>query len=174
MKAETEPRQRRFDNFGCFTTDNALLCLKSSSTINHPSQADYKEKRLLCSRNEDQSCLAYFSNARLKVPCPPGEILEVRPRFVLVTLQTVVEAAVRLVVRLGGDVAEEADFEALLLGVEDVELPDGDAGGREAEGHQAVVHQGGRDGPEEPAHARVVLVDNLMRDRQLYCLQYHN
>ena len=61
MKAETWPRQRRFDDYGCFTTDNALLCLKSSSTINHPSQAEYKEKRLLCSRNEDQSCLAYFS-----------------------------------------------------------------------------------------------------------------
>ena len=158
MKAETEPRQRRFDNFGCFTTDNALLCLKSSSTINHPSQAEYKEKRLLCSRNEDQSCLAYFSNARLKVPCPTREILEVRPRFVLIALQTVIETAVGLVVRLGGDVAEEADFEALLLGVEDVELPDGDAGGGEAQGHQAIVHQGGGDCAKEAAHPGVVLV----------------
>ena len=130
----------------------------SEKFVNYKLSIQYKEKRLLCSRNEDQSCLAYFSNARLKVPCPPGEILEVRPRFVLVTLQTVVEAAVRLVVRLGGDVAEEADLEALLLGVEDVELPDGNAGRGEAKSHQAVVHQRGGHGPEEAAHPRVVLV----------------
>ena len=113
---------------------------------------------MLCSRNEDQSCLAYFSNARLKVPCPTGEILEVWPRLVLVALQTVVETAVGLVVRLGGDVAEEADLEALLLRVEDVELPDGDAGRGEAKSHQAVVHQRGGHRPEEAAHPRVVLV----------------
>ena len=102
--------------------------------------------------------MAYFCNARLKVPCPTGEILEVRPRLVLVALQTVVETAVGLVVRLGGDVAEEADLEALLLRVEDVELPDGDAGRGEAKSHQAVVHQRGGHGPEEAAHPRVVLV----------------
>ena len=130
----------------------------SEKFVNYKLSIQYKEKRLLCSRNEDQSCLAYFSNARLKVPCPPGEILEVRPRFVLVTLQTVVEAAVRLVVRLGGDVAEEADLEALLLCVEDVELPDGNAGRGEAKSHQAVVHQCRGHGPEEAAHPRVVLV----------------
>ena len=113
---------------------------------------------MLCSRNEDQSCLAYFSSAGLKVPCPTGEILEVRPRLVLVALQTVVETAVGLVVRLGGDVAEEADLEALLLRVEDVELPDGDAGRGEAKSHQAVVHQRVGHGPEEAAHPRVVLV----------------
>ena len=101
---------------------------------------------MLCSRNEDQSCLAYFCNARLKVPCPTGEILEVWPRLVLVALQTVVETAVGLVVRLRGDVAEEADLEALLLRVEDVELPDGDAGRGEAKSHQAVVHQRGGHG----------------------------
>jgi len=89
-------------------------------------------------------------------PCPTGEILEVRPRLVLVALQTVVETAVGLVVRLGGDVAEEADLEALLLRVEDVELPDGDAGRGEAKSHQAVVHQRGGHGPEEAAHPRVV------------------
>jgi len=89
-------------------------------------------------------------------PCPTGKVFEVWSGFVLVALKTIIQAPVRFVVRLGGDVAEEADFEALLLGVEDVELPDGDAGGGEPEGHQAVVHQGGRDGPEEPAHARVV------------------
>ena len=120
----------------CITLSEKFVNYKSS-------QAEYKEKRLLCSRNEDQSCLAYFSNARLKVPCPTGEILEVWPRLVLVALQTVVETAVGLVVRLGGDVAEEADLEALLLRVEDVELPDGDAGRGEAKSHQAVVHQRG-------------------------------
>ena len=119
----------------------------SEKFVNYKLSIQYKEKRLLCSRNEDQSCLAYFTKARLKVPCPTGEILEVRPRFVLVTLQTVVEAAVRLVVRLGGDVAEEADLEALLLGVEDVELPDGHAGLGEAKSHQAVVHQRRGHGP---------------------------
>ena len=100
-----------------------------------------------------------------KVPCSTREVFEVWPGLVLVALKTIIQASVRFVVRLGGDVAEEADFEALLLGVEDVELPDGDAGGGEPESHQAVVHQGGRDGPEESAHARVILVDSLMSDR---------
>ena len=99
-----------------------------------------------------------FQRPAQKVPCPTGEILEVRPRLVLVALQTVVETAVGLVVRLGGDVAEEADLEALLLRVEDVELPDGDAGRGEAKSHQAVVHQRGGHRPEEAAHPRVVLV----------------
>ena len=100
-----------------------------------------------------------------KVPCSTREVFEVWPGLVLVALQTIIQASVGFVVRFGGDVAEEADLEALLLGVEDVELPDGDAGGGEPEGHQAVVHQGGRDGSEESARARVVLVDKLMRVR---------
>ena len=78
-----------------------------------------------------------------KVPCPAGEVFEVWPRLVFITLQTIIQTSVRFVVWLRRDVAEKADFEALLLGVEDVELPDGDAGLGEAEGHQAVVHQGG-------------------------------
>ena len=94
----------------------------------------------------------------MSIPCPARKEFEVWPGLVLVALQAIIQAPVRLVVGLGGDVAEQADLEALLLGVEDVELPDGDAGGGEAEGHQAVVHQGGRDCPKESAHAGVVLV----------------
>ena len=77
------------------------------------------------------------------IPSPTRKEFEVWPGLVLVALQAIIQAPVRLVVGLGGDVAEQADLEALLLGVEDVELPDGDAGLGEAEGHQAVVHQGG-------------------------------
>ena len=64
-----------------------------------------------------------------KEPCPAGEVFEVWPRLVLVALQAIIQASIGFVVWLRGDVAEEADLEALLLGVEDVELPDGDAGG---------------------------------------------
>ena len=113
--------------------------------------------------NQEHPFMFYVSFQ--KVPCSAREVFEVWSGLVLVALKTIIQAPVRFVVRLGGDVAEEADFKALLLGVEDVELPDGDAGGGEPEGHQAVVHQGGRDGPEESTHARVILVDSLMSDR---------
>merc|ERR1719384_1078253 len=89
-------------------------------------------------------------------PCPTGKVFEVWSGFVLVALKTIIQAPGRFVVRLGGDVAEQADLEALLLGVEDVELPDGDAGGGEAQGQQAIVHQGGGDGAKEAAHPGVV------------------
>ena len=92
------------------------------------------------------------------IPCPARKEFEVWPGLVLVALQAIIQAPVRLVVGLGGDVAEQADLEALLLGVEDVELPDGDAGGGEAQGQQAIVHQGGGDGAKEAAHPGVVLV----------------
>ena len=112
--------------------------------------------------NQERPFIIYVSFQ--EVPCSSREVFEVWSGLVLVALKTIIQASVRFVVRFGGDVAEEADFKALLLGVEDVELPDGDAGGGEPEGHQAVVHQGGRDGPKESAHACVILVDNLMRD----------
>ena len=94
----------------------------------------------------------------MSIPCPARKEFEVWPGLVLVALQAIIQAPVRLVVGLGGDVAEQADLEALLLGVEDVELPDGHAGRGEAKSHQAVVHQRGGHGPEEAAHPRVVLV----------------
>ena len=120
----------------------------------------YKEMasvKINCNKiNQERPFIIYVSFQ--EVPCSSREVFEVWSGLVLVALKTIIQAPVRFVVRLGGDVAEEADFEALLLGVEDVELPDGDAGGGEAQGQQAIVHQGGGDGAKEAAHPGVVLV----------------
>ena len=56
-------------------------------------------------------------------PGPPGEVLEIGTRFVLVALQAVVEAAVGLVERLVRDVGQHADRQALLPRVFDVIQP---------------------------------------------------
>ena len=65
-------------------------------------------------------------------------------------MQTVVQAAVRLVVRLPGDPAEDTEVPALLPGLQDVELPDGDAGHGEAQADEAVPHESVGDKAERP------------------------
>ena len=93
---------------------------------------------------------------------PSREEFKVRPRLVLVTLQAVIQAPVRLVVWLPADPAEDAEIPALLPGLLDVELPDGDAGHGEAEADEAVPHQSRREEAESPADPdwlRQVLLD---------------
>ena len=95
-------------------------------------------------------------------PRAPGEELEVGPRHVLVTLQAVVQAPVGLVVWLPADPAKDAESPALLPGLLDVELPDGDAGHGEPEADEAVPHQSRREEAESPASPdwlRQVLLD---------------
>ena len=87
-------------------------------------------------------------------PGPSGEILEVWSGLVFVTLEAVVQASVRLVVRLAGDPAGQTDKQTFLLGIEDVPLPDGGAGGGEAESGQAVPHQLVGDRAQHAAHPR--------------------
>ena len=82
---------------------------------------------------------------------PTWEKFKVWPRLVLVTLQAVVEAAVRLVVWFPRHPAEDTEIPALLPGLEDVELPDGDAGHGEPQPNQAVPHQSVREEAERPA-----------------------
>ena len=50
---------------------------------------------------------------------------------------------------------DKPDFfyiKALVLSVENIPLPDGDAGKREAQAHEAVPHQSVGNSPQESAH----------------------
>lgn len=82
---------------------------------------------------------------------PTREELEVRSRFVLVTLEAVIEASVRFVVWFPRDPAQDTETPALLPGLQDVELPDGDAGHGEPQPDEAVPHESVGHDTEGPA-----------------------
>ena len=72
---------------------------------------------------------SFNSTADARVTTSPArEEFKVWPRLVLVTLETIIQTSVWLVVWLSGDPAEDAQVPALLPGLLDVELPDRDAG----------------------------------------------
>ena len=94
---------------------------------------------------------------------PSGEKFKVRSGPVLVTLQAVVQTPVRLVVWFPGHPAQDTEVPALLAGLEDVELPDGDAGHREPQADQAVPHQSVREEAEGPAGPEPGLSTSMSR-----------